>query len=256
MLHKNFLKLRKSIFFLIIIFLGITNSIAQTKVIPVKSFVKVIVSPHIQVNFEQGDQESIIIEDIDVPLEKFNVEENGKTLHIYLEGAKTVTKSEKVEEEDRKVKRSIYKGTIVKATVIYKNLEELSLRGEENFVCNSPLKTEKFDLKIYGESEVDFINVNFNNLNTTIYGENTLRIKSGVIGHHKITAYGECEVKTLEVESESVKITAYGEGEFRIMASDELKVTAYGEAEVFYKGNPTINKGIVLGDAEIKKISD
>ncbi len=251
---NNFpLNIAKSVLILIILFLGIGNSMAQTKVIPVKSFNKVIVSPHIQVNFEQGDKETVIIEDISVAIEKFKVEENGKTLQIYLEGAKTTTKSEKHKGDNYTVKSPIYQGTIVKATIIYKHLEELSLRGEQNFICKDPIKSEKFNLKIYGESEVLLNEVDFNSLNTSIYGESTLKIKSGKISKHKITAYGESEVKMLDVDCESVKITAYGEGEYHVMVSKDLKVTAYGEAEIEYKGNPIVNKGIIIGDAEIKK---
>lgn len=246
----------KNNFFLILLIwvLSWANSHAQSKTIAVEPFTKVIVSPHIQVNFVQGDQESVSINDIDVAVEKLNIEVNGKTLHIYLEGAKTVTKSEKVNNDDYRGRRDIYNGTIVKATITYKNLEELSLRGEENFVCKSKIQADKFQLTIYGESEVTFKEVNFNNLQTTIYGESELNIESGTIGRHRIIAYGESEINTLKVATETVKLTAYGEAELRLNASKEIKVTAYGEANIEYKGDAVVNKGITIGDVSIRKI--
>ncbi len=33
-----------------------------------------------------------------------------------------------------------------------------------------------------------------------------------------------------------------------------LKVTAYGEATVAYKGSPDVDKGIVIGEATIRRI--
>jgi len=244
-------------FFLALILstISLCNIVAQSKIIPVESFVKVTVSPHIEVNFEQGDHESVTVNSIDVPFEKLNIEVNGKTLLIYLEGAKTVTKSEKENDPDYNGKKDIYSGTIVKATVTYKNLEELSLRGEEDFEVKSNLDVDEFKLTVYGESEVAFNKVKFNKLETTIYGESEIQIKSGTIGRHRIIAYGESEINSMEVETESAKITAYGEAKFRLNVSKDLKVTAYGEANVEYKGDAIVNKGIIIGDASIRKIN-
>ncbi len=228
---------------------------AQDKIIPLKSFDKVIVSPHIEITFEQGEKESIIIEDIDVPFEKFNIEQTGSTLHIYLEGAKMTTKNEKDKNYDHNVKHPIYNGTIVRATIIYKELEDLSLRGDEEFNCKSKLTADKFKLKIYGESKVYFNDVAFNSLHTTIYGESYFVIKNGTIGKQKIVTYGESEVNTIDVQTETVKITAYGESNIRVYASKNIKITSYGEARIKYKGNPEIDKGIVIGDAIIRDIN-
>jgi len=227
---------------------------AQIRSTDVDAFDKIIVSPHIQVDFQQGDSENVVIESSKVSEDKINIEVNGKTLRIYLDGAKEVTKSEKTYENGRKRKKSIYKGTIVKATVTYKNLDELSLRGEEKFVCKSPLEGEKFRLKIYGESQVYLEHVGLNNLQTTIYGESYLELKKGSIGRQKITAYGETKINTLGVESTSAKITAYGEGSYRLNVKDNLKITAYGEATVAYEGNPKVDKGLIIGEATIRKI--
>ncbi len=131
-----------------------SNVIAQKKTFDVGSFDEVIISPHIEVIFEKADKQSVVIEDIDVSMDKLNVEVKGNTLHIYLDEAKVYTKSEKVKYDDYKGKHAIYNGTIVSATVYYTELEELSLRGEETHKVVSPIEAEKLHLKIYGEGEV------------------------------------------------------------------------------------------------------
>ena len=234
--------------------LAIQIGLSQTKSVSVDSYNKVIVSPHVQVTFQQGDSETVTIESSTVSMDKINIEVNNKTLRIYLDGAKEVTKSEKTDEDGYKRKNSIYKGTVVIATVTYKKLEELSLRGEEKFVCRSLLKGEKFRLKIYGESQVYLEKVDLSMLQTTIYGESYLELKEGSVGRQKITAYGETTVNTLGVESATAKITAYGEGSYRLNVSDNLKITAYGEATVAYQGNPHVDRGIIIGEAKIQKI--
>jgi len=227
---------------------------SQMKEYSVDRFNKVIVSPHISVTFVKGDSESVIVHSSTEPLDKLNVEVSGKTLHLYLDNAKTSTKQEKVEIDGQSGKRSIYRGTVVEATVTYQVLDELSLRGEERFECKSPIDQSKFSLSIYGESEVYFQEVKLDNMNTTVYGESIMEISSGSIGRQKITAYGETTINTEEVSTMETKITAYGEGTYRIAVDERLKVTAFGEATVEYVGSPDIDRGIIIGEATIRKI--
>jgi len=244
----------KTIPIILFALLAIQTNFAQTKTVDVDAFDKVIVSPHIQVVFQQGDSENVTIESSAVTEDKINIEVNGKTLRIYLDGARDVTKSEKTNENGYEQRKSIYNGTVVKVTVTYKQLEELSLRGEEKIVCKSTLKGKKFNLTIYGASQVYLNKVDLGYLKTIIYGESYLELKEGTLDRHKITAYGETKVNTLGVESKSAKIIAYGEGSYRLKVSDDLKITAYGEATVAYEGNPKVNKGIIIGEATIQKI--
>ncbi|WP_350292588.1 head GIN domain-containing protein [uncultured Croceitalea sp.] len=230
------------------------KSLAQVKTYETNHFNKIIVSPHIAVNFVEGDSETVVVNSSTEPMEKLNVEVVGKTLRIYLDDAKMVTKQEKVKNDTWKGKKDIYKGTVIKATVTYKTLDELSLRGEEKFVCESPLNGKDFRLKLYGESQVYLNEVDLENLHTTIYGESYLELKAGSLNYQKITAYGETTINSLDVKTSKAKITAYGEGSYRLQVSERLKVTAFGEATIAYKGSPEVNKGIIIGEATIQKI--
>lgn len=227
-------------------------SMAQTTT--VHPFNKVIISPNIQVTFVEGNEEKVIIEKSTVVNDKINIDVHGSTLRIYLDDAKEMVKNKKTFEEGHKVRRPVYSGTVVKATVIYKTLEELSIRGEETIVCKSVLKGDKFRLKIYGESEVYLNEVSLGEIQTTIYGESSLTIKSGSVKEQKYTAYGESRINSLGISSNTTKITVYGESDFQLNVSDEIKLTAFGEAVVNYKGNPIISKGINIGEVKINKI--
>ena len=151
----------------ILVIFGFKTTFAQTTT-TVSHFNKVIVSPHVQVTFIQGDEESVTIERSTVSNHKINIDVKGKTLRIYLDGAKEITKNEAVYEDGHKLKRSIYRGTVVSAIVTYKTLDDLSVRGEETQVCKSLLKGDRFRLKIYGESQVFLDEVDLGELRTTI----------------------------------------------------------------------------------------
>lgn len=231
------------------------TSVFSQSEIKVDAFEKVIVSPHIEVSFVEGTDEKVTIHSSTEPLSKVMVEVRGATLRLYLDGAKTYTDSEKVKGDHYDYKVPIYKGTVVKATITYKNLKELSLRGEEKFICKSTIDQKEFVLKVFGESQVYFNSIKVGSLKSTIYGESLLEIKDGSIDSQKITAYGESKVNTLSVACNDAKITAFGDGSYRLSVKDRLKVTAFGEATIAYNGAPDVKKGMVIGEAIIQKIN-
>ncbi len=248
--------MKKSVLFTLVLgaFLLLPNISNAQKVTNVKSFDKVIVSPHIEVILVEGNEESVKIENAKVSEDKINIKVEGNTLRLYLDGAKTVTKSERVDSDNWKGKRSIYNGTMATATITYKDLRALSVRGEEIIKCESPIEQKKLKLTVYGESKVYFNSITTEELTVSIYGESYLEIQGGDVGRQVYRAYGESEVNTLDMENTSTKITAYGESNFRVNVSNRLKVTCYGETKINYKGDADVDKGIVIGEARIRKI--
>ncbi len=244
----------KSVLFSATTIFFLTSVSAQQKEVKVASFDNVIISPHIEATFIEGDREIVSIDDADVDLEKLNIKVDGNTLKIYLDGAKTYTKSKKVKYDDSKERHDLYSGTQVSLTITYKHLKNLSVRGEEDFRLESPIDQSSLALSLYGESDVRIKSAVVEDLKVVIYGESYLKIDAGKSYYQKYKAYGESEVNTLGMNNKTAKITAFGESEFRVSVSDRLKVTSYGEAEINYKGDPSIDKGVVLGENSIRKI--
>lgn len=229
-------------------------STAQSKVFDVESFDKVVVSPHIEVVFKEGTKESVSVESITEPMEKFNVEVKNNALHVYLEGAEITTKNKKENIQGNTRKTPIYKGTVVRAIITYKNINSLDLRGEENFVFEN-LQADKLRISIYGETQVYMNEVAIKSLLVSLYGESYLEITKGTIDKQKITAYGESKVNTANVVNKETKLTAYGDGTFQFNVSEKLKITSYGEATITYSGNADLNKGLIIGETKITKVS-
>jgi len=225
---------------------------AQTKT--VDHFSKVIVSPYIQVTFVQGDEESVTINDIKVDRDKLHVEVTNKTLRIYLEGAKDIPKNEKDYSDDYEETHPLYNNTSVVATVTYKTLDALSIRGEEEQLCKSAITNDRFTLKIYGESEVTFNEFNLQELQATIYGEGSLKIKSGSVKEQNYTCYGEGRINSLAITGNTSHITAYGDADLKINVSDRIKITAFGDTQVHYKGDPEVVKGLHIGDILVDRM--
>ncbi|MFT4660375.1 MAG: hypothetical protein ACI8XB_000643 [Patiriisocius sp.] len=245
--------MRNFILIFALFFLSSLSISATEKEYPVDSFRKVIVSPHIQVNFIKSNESKVVIDKIGVSIDKMNVEVVGNTLRLYLDDAKIVTKTVKEKGENYVATKPIYPRKTVKATVYYRHIDELSLRGEETFVCESPIEQANLRLKIYGESQVYLNKVDLTKLEATIYGESYLKIVEGTTTNQKFKAYGESVIDASDIKNKNTKIVAYGDGSYRINVSGELKVTSYGEAKIAFEGNPKVNKGIVLGEATIQQ---
>lgn len=238
----------------LITIMGTTNLIAQSQTLKVDSFNEVIVSPFIEVTFKKGDTESVIIESTKLPMDKLNIEVKGNTLRLYIDDTKITSPTKKIEKNGSTMKVPIYIATMVKATIIYKDVNTFSLRGEEKNVFESPIKKDKIKFNIYGDSQVFINEVDIDDLKVTIYGGSYLEIKKGKVKKQRFTAYGESVVNTLGASCETMKITTYGDGKYQFSISDLLRVTAYGDAYIGYKGNPKVKKGLVIGDSTIRKI--
>jgi hypothetical protein len=235
-------------------FLFVNSSLIAQKTIKFKQlFDKIIVSPHIEAIFKKGNEPSIVIEDINVPIEKFKYELDKGTFQVYLEGAKTYTKNKKIvtRNSERKVPR--YRGRVAKVIITYADVEIFSLRGEEKITFQTPLVQKECKLRIYGKSEVTINAIEVDKLHVSIYGDGFLNMKKGSIKKQKIRAYGASKVMASGVISKETKITAYGDGFFKLNVSKKIKVTSYGEATVLYKGNAQLKKGIVIGKSTIRK---
>ncbi|MGI9549915.1 MAG: head GIN domain-containing protein [Aurantibacter sp.] len=224
------------------------------KIFDVEHFDKVIISPHIQATLIEGDEESVHIDYANVSEDEINVEVEGNTLRVYLEGAKTLDRNERKYDEAYHKSRAHYEGAQVKAIITYTNLEVLSVRGEKRIDCESKIDQKDFTLRIYGESQVYLSEVDLEKLKVTIYGESYLEVEKGTVDYQRYTAYGESKVNTMSVTNSAAKITAYGESDFRVNVSDKLKVTCYGETHITYEGSPEVDRGIVIGEATIRKI--
>ena len=230
----------------------IASSTGFSQTFHTKPFHKVIVSPYIEATFIQGNQEKVVINHSEVDAGKLHVESASGTLRIYLEGAKVIPRESR--DKRREGDRQLYPDHAVTATVYYKSLDALSLRGDERFAVASPVSAEYFTLKLYGEPDITFAEVHINDLHTTIYGEGSLEMQSGSVNKQSYTCYGEGKVNTTAISSTEAKLTAYGEADFSLNVSERIRITSFGEASLRYKGNAQVIKGIHIGEVDVARL--
>ena len=215
------------------------------------SFEKITISPKINVVLTKGNKESVRVVYARVDQDKIHASVSGKTLQLYLEGARILDKREYVDGDDYRSKVSVYRDALVTAYVTYTDLQKLEVRGEEEITCTSVIAGDEFTLKAYGQSEITLDSLNVGEFRMVLYGENKIKVKSGVAQRQTYRLYGENKIDNSALKSEDITTSIYGEGRLKLFASNQVYITAFGEPFIEVWGSPDIRKGLMIGRASI-----
>ena len=217
--------------------------------IPLESFDKIMVSHRINLHLVEGQKESIRFEVENLDPEDIRYEVRHKRLNIFLDGARNT----EPQVGHKGYRRSVYAGGQVHAYVTYKSLKKLIVKGEEKVSCQSPLQTDRFTIRAYGETELDLASLSTGYLKVALYGQNDLHIAQGDIDTQRYALYGENDIQVKEVSCYDTRTTSFGENDLTIK-SKKLSLTSFGETEIAYAGSMKIGKKIVLGTSDIRSI--
>lgn len=215
---------------------------------PVLPFNKLIVSPHINVVLQEGTEEKVEISSRRVDERDIHVDIDGQTLRIYLEGSRLTPRNVK----ENGMSRDVYRDVDVTAYVTYKTLKKLSVRGDQRVVCESSLKGKKFKLKTFGDNQVILSGVETDFFKASMYGDNRVEIDGGKSAKQKYLSFGDNEVNARHYEADFTKTTSFGDGEFSFNTKDVIKVVAFGDADIQYRGGAYLERGLILGDSDIR----
>ena len=237
---------------ILIILLVITGyAQAQDKEKSLPPFTKIVASPRVNVVLQKGDRESIRLTYSNVAPENVNVIVSGKKLRIYLDHARVVEKQERTYDDGNRRRQGIYRNAFVTAFITFRELKEIEVRGDQELTCQDEINVDKLKLRAYGETQIDLAALNTKKFKASLYGENNLKIRSGDAGHQVYRLFGENKIDTRGLNSTSASTRIYGEGRLSLTASKQLVINAFGEPVIRVNGSPHINKGIVIGRADI-----
>lgn len=215
------------------------------------TFNKITISPKIEVELVKGESESITWEVFNVDDAKVHIEVKSNRLVIFLEDARIATRYKK---EKYGFKYPMYsEDVLVKAKITYVDLKKIEVRGEERLTILSDLENDKkLVLKAYGTSKIRMEGVNTNKLKTVLIGENELEIKSGAANNQKIKTIGENSIVSNNFDVVRTKANAIGENNLNLSISGLLQLWAIGASDIQINGNPSLHKGLVIGENDIR----
>lgn len=215
------------------------------------SFNRIVVSHKVNLVLIPGDKESIRITYHGVDRGDIVIDQLGHRVNVYLKDAKWFDIGERRHNSwDR---RERYPFASVTAYVTFKDLRLISIRGEGEVYCDGRIESKSLKVRAYGENEVRFASIDAGKIKARLYGENKLRILGGDTGHLSYKMYGENIIDSRGMESVTASTTIYGEGRISLHSSEEVRVRSFGEPSLFVSGSPYISKGIILGNATIRR---
>lgn len=219
----------------------------------VSHFEKIVASHRINLVVTEGNEESVKIKYDGVTPDKIVVKVTGNKLHIYLEDARFIEKSEWVEDDRRSRKGDMYENAHVTAYVTYKKLKGLDVRGAQRVRVDSDIRAERFKLKVYGENEIRLRSLETKRFRVAMYGDNSLRIVNGEAIHQKYTLYGDNRIDARGMMSQTVTTTIYGDGRLSLNTTEELRLNSFGDPDIILSGSPVVSRGIIFGEATITR---
>jgi len=208
----------------------------------------------------KGNTESLTIEADDNVMQYVRSEVKNGVLYLYIDNSK----------QFRNIK-------ILKASIVMKNLDKVTLSGACKLTANDLFTPEKFKIDCSGASSMD-VNLNTDILNIEASGASKIQIKAKVAGDTNLSIsgaskiQGELKTANLELSSSGVcsvelsgsainfkinmsgvskimtedfivrtaNVKLSGSSKITVNATVTLKVNASGASSVSYKGSPAL----------------
>ena len=184
-------------------------------------------------------------------------------LHKGNEGKLTVKADENLMEviitevKNGKLKIRIKKGYNIRSkraivvTVPFENIDAIALAGSGEVVSKDPINSEDLKLSLAGSGSMD-INISARNLSSSVAGSGSLNLQ-GDVNEYKCSVAGSGNVNSFDLKANKVSVSVAGSGNVKVNANDEIKANTAGSGDIYYSGNPTIEKVKSVGSGSIRK---
>ena len=138
---------------------------------------------------------------------------------------------------------------IVKITVPFKDLDEVSLSGSGDIVSNAVIKARNFKSYISGSGDIT-LEVDADDVDTALSGSGDIKL-SGKTNKLSAKVSGSGDVDCYNLKAKNVEAKVNGSGDVKVYASEKLYARVSGSGDIDYKGNPSTVDKKVGGSGDI-----
>jgi hypothetical protein len=212
------------------------NEISITVLREVSNYDKIIVSGSLYIELFKGDEGKITIK-ADENLTDYIITEvkNGE-LKIKTENGYQINSNKKI--------------TI---TIPFDVIDEISLAGSGNINSEDILNTKDLKLSLAGSGIIN-VPVSSKILISNIAGSGIINV-SGETDDFSCNVAGSGNINGYDLIAKKTTVKIAGSGNVSVNALNEIYANITGSGNVYYIGNPGIEKGISFGSGSIKKKS-
>ena len=187
----------------------------------------------------------------------FNVElvKNNKS-EIIIKANENLLEYIITEVKNGKLKIKIKKGYQLKATktikitVSFSSIDAVSLAGSGYIFSEDNINSDNLKLSLAGSGDLN-LKVSSNDLKTSIAGSGNITL-TGNTNIFKASIAGSGNINAYELKTEMLKVSIAGSGNAKVNVINEINAVTTGSGNIYYKGNPKIEKTKSVGSGSIK----
>lgn len=207
-----------------------------------RNFESLLIHPGFDVELVRGTQPSVEIQGYDLDPSEVHVSVSNHKLEVYHHNFRPPWNNRVGGRWDSQVHG--------KLIITYVYLEGIDFRGDGLLTCEDELSAETFQLKLYGDGEVQLPRLRTGLLKAALYGDIRL-IAGGQAYEQRWRGYGDIRADAKDLRGEFADVKLYGDSELLLDIRDELALTVLGDGTIHYKGSPSIQRRLVLGEASL-----
>jgi hypothetical protein len=183
----------------------------------------------------------------------------GNEGSILLEGEQNLLPFIKVEVENNALKiytandRSLIcsKGKSIRVIIPFEIISQLSLSGSGDIKTKSPIKSDKFVVKLSGSGDIN-LNITALEVELNLSGSGDVVLVGSAENFISKTS-GSGDVNAASLKSKNADISISGSGDYKVYCTESLKARVSGSGDIIYFGEPKKTDNKASGSGEISK---
>ena len=209
------------------------NGDLKTESRTISNFDKIGVAGSFDVKLKKGKEGSIIIEADENLMEYIITEVDGDKLKIKTKKGFQLRASK-----------------TIKITVSFSSIDAVSLAGSGYIFSEDNINSDNLKLSLAGSGDLN-LKVSSNDLKTSIAGSGNITL-TGNTNIFKASIAGSGNINAYELKTEMLKVSIAGSGNAKVNVINEINAVTTGSGNIYYKGNPKIEKIKSVGSGSIK----
>jgi len=136
-------------------------------------------------------------------------------------------------------------------TIPFDDISAVSLAGSGDIYSDDVLDTSNLKLSLAGSGDIN-LGVSTKNLETSIAGSGNMNLK-GDSKEYTCSIAGSGNINAYKLKASKVTVKIAGSGNVKVHATNEIHAKSAGSGNIYYTGNPSVEKTSSAGSGSIVK---
>ena len=134
-------------------------------------------------------------------------------------------------------------------TIMYSDIEEISLSGSGNIVNIGVLNNSNLEVRLGGSGNIT-LHIDSGEVQSSIAGSGNIKLQ-GKSNEFECSIAGSGNIKAYGLITNILSATITGSGNIKSTVKNEIKAKVIGSGNIYYKGNPSYVESKSLGSGDV-----